>query len=130
MTHFRYRGIYMRVAIPVRDGMIEKKAEDALSVILYDIEEDEILSEETVRISGEENIVNTLLTLGVDTFLCLSLGPKMVVDLALKDIQIIGGVRGKAKDAVRRFVSGTLEEEDLQLDCIGSGCNGDCSRCH
>ncbi len=120
----------MRAAIPVRDGMIEKKAEDARSVVLYDIEEDEILSEETLEISGEENIVRRLSSLGVDTFLCLSLGPKMVVDLALKDIQIIGGVRGKAKDAIRCFVAGTLEEEDLQLDCIGGDCNGDCSRCH
>lgn len=120
----------MRAAIPVRDNMIEKKAEDASSIILYDIEGDEILSEETITVSGEENIVNALSARGVDTFICLSMGPKMVIDLALKDIQIVGGVRGKAKNAIHSYVSGTLEEEDLQLDCIGGNCNGDCSKCH
>ncbi len=120
----------MRAAIPVRDTMIEKKAEDATSIILYDIEEDEILSGETITVSGEENIVNALSSLGVDTFICLSMGPKMVVDLALKDIRIVGGVRGKAKDAIRAYAAGTLEEEDLVLDCIGGNCNGDCSKCH
>lgn len=120
----------MRAAVPVRDKIIEKKAEDAPSVILYDIEEDEILSEEILTTSGEEDIVKKLSDHAVDTLICLSMGPKMVVDLALKDIQIIGGVRGKADDAVRRFLAGTLEEDDLTLDCIGGDCNGDCSRCH
>lgn len=120
----------MRAAVPVKEGMIEKKAEDARSVILYDIEEDEILSEETLTTSGEEDIVKKLSDHDVDTFICLSMGPKMVIDLALKDIQIIGGVRGRADDAVRRFLSCTLEEDDLTLDCIGGECNGDCSRCH
>lgn len=120
----------MRVAIPVREEMIEKKAEDAEAVILYDIEEDEILSEETITVKGEENIVNALSSHEADTFICLAMGPKMVIDLALKDIQIVGGVRGKAKNIIHQYVSGTLETEDLVLDCIGGNCKGDCSKCH
>lgn len=105
----------MRAAIPVRDGMIEKKAEDARSVILYDIEEDEILSEETIMINGEENLAEKLFSLGVDTFICLSLGPKMVVDLALKDIQMTGGVRGR-----RRMQSGTSYQVRLKRKIYSS----------
>lgn len=120
----------MRVALPVREGLIEKKAEDAPVIALYDIEEDEILSEEEIEVHGEESIVALLKAKEADVFICLSLGSKMLIDLALADIQIIGGVRGTAKDAVRKFASGTLEEDDLQLDCIGAECSGDCSRCH
>ena len=120
----------MRVALPVREGLIEKKAEDAPVIALYDIEEDEVISGEETEVKGEEGIIALLKAKEVDAFICLSLGPKMVIDLALADIQIIGGVRGTAKDAVRKFASGTLEEDDLQLDCIGAECSGDCSRCH
>ncbi len=120
----------MRVALPVREGLIEKKAEDAPVIALYDIEEDEILSGEETGVRGEESIVALLKEREADVFICLSLGSKMLIDLALADIQIIGGVRGTVKDAVRKFASGTLEEDDLQLDCIGTECSGDCSRCH
>lgn len=120
----------MRVALPVREGLIEKKAEDAPTVALYDIEEDEILSEEVIKVSGEEGIIALLKAKEAEAFICLSLAPKMVIDLALADIQIIGGVRGTVKDTVRKFASGTLEENDFELDCIGVECSGDCSRCH
>ena len=120
----------MRVALPVREGLIEKKAEGAESIALYDIEEGEILSEEKLDAAGEENIVALLKEREVEAFICLSLGAKMVIDLALGNIEIIGGVRGRAADAVRKFASGTLEEDDFELDCVGAECIGDCSRCH
>ena len=120
----------MRGALPVKEGLIEKKAEDAAVIALYDIEEDESRSREEIPVDGEESITALLKYREADAFICLSLSSKMLIDLALDDIQIIGGVRGKAEYAVRKFASGTLEEDDFQLDCDGKECSGDCSRCH
>ncbi len=119
----------MRIAIPVREGLIERRAQEAHALNLYDTDEDEILSKEVVIVSGEDDILRKLKETGRDTFICLSLDPKMVIDLSLRDIQIVGGVSGNADIAVKQYISGTLEENDLVLDCDGN-CNGDCSQCH
>ncbi len=119
----------MRIAIPVREGLIEKKAQDATALSLYDTDGDEILSNEVIKVSGEEDIIRKLRETERDTFICLSLDPRMVVDLSLSDIQIVGGVKGNADIAVKQYIAGTLEEDDLVLDC-GGNCNGDCSQCH
>lgn len=119
----------MRIAIPVREGLIEKKAQEATALNLYDTDEDEILSKEVIEVSGEEDIIRKLRESERDTFICLSMGPKMMIDLCEDDIQIVGGVRGNADVAVKQYISGTLEADDLVLDCDGNNCNGDCSKC-
>ncbi len=120
----------MRIAIPAWEGLIEKRAEDAPSVIFYDIEEDEILSREEISVSGEKDILKKLTSADTDTFICLSMGAEMMVDLSLRGIEIIGGVRGPADRALKKYISGKLENDDLILDCPGGECNGDCSKCH
>ncbi len=120
----------MKAALPVREAMIVRKAEEAETILVLDIAENGIRTAEEIAVSGEEDIVNALSSHAADTFICLSLGPKMVVDLALRDIRIIGGVRGNAMEKVREYIEGTLEEDDFTLDCDSSRCSGDCGKCH
>ena len=120
----------MRVACPV-DSMdqIKKNAEEAEFITLFDIEEDEILSEEKIQVSSSA-IVSLILAKDVDTFICSNLDIPMMVSLSKNNIEIIGDAQGKVKTVVNSWINGTLECNDIV--CSGQesgGCSGDCSHC-
>lgn len=120
----------MRVAIPVdEDGFIERVLEDARRAILFDIEEDEILSEETIEFPSS-TAAEVFVSREIDTILCANMDIPAMVALSGNNIEIVGGAKGKAKHALREWLDGTLEQSDMV--CAGSvgGCSGDCSHCH
>ncbi len=120
----------MRIALPTIENLIIRKADEAKTLSLFDTDDDEILSSEEINISSENELVNVLKEKAIDVFICLSLSSKLVIDLALADIEIIGGIRGKAEKAVKDYLKGELEGDDFTLDCESGSCNGDCSHCH
>ncbi|MGN1189778.1 MAG: NifB/NifX family molybdenum-iron cluster-binding protein [Candidatus Ornithospirochaeta sp.] len=120
----------MRVACPV-DSMdyIKKNAEEAESLIFFDIEEDEILSEEKIDVIAQ-SIIPLLKTKDAEVFICANLDIPMMVQLSTSGIEIVGGTEGKAKNVLRSWLDGTLESSDIVCSGKNSGgCNGDCSHC-
>ncbi len=120
----------MKIALPTIEGLIAKKADEAKTLSLFGTDDDEILSSEEIIVSSEKELVSVLKERRVDVFICLSLSSKLVIDLALANIQIIGGIRGKAEKAIKDYLLGELEGDDFTLDCESGSCNGDCSHCH
>ena len=103
----------MRVACPV-DSMdqIKKNAEEAEFITLFDIEEDEILSEEKIQVSSS-SIVSLIVAKDVDTFICSNLDIPMMIALSKNNLEIIGGAQGKVKSVVNCCINGTLECNDI-----------------
>lgn len=119
----------MRIALPTIEKLIIRKADEAKTLSLFDTD-DAILSSEEICVSSEDELVNVLKERAIDVFICLSLSSKLVIDLAMADIEIIGGIRGKAEKAVKDYLLGELEGDDFTLDCESGSCNGDCSHCY
>lgn len=122
----------MRLAVPLTDdGYINQRFSQAITFRLYDTEEEEILSQEDIRLE-EGNRASELADIGIEAVLCGNLDPESMVDLALRQIEIIGGVKGKADRSVRGYLEGTLEQDDMVVECGGEGtvCTGNCSLCH
>lgn len=122
----------MRIAIPLAsDGYVYQRFSQANTFRLYDTEEEEILSQEDIEI-GDANRANALADIGIEAVICGNLDPESMVDLALRQIEIIGGVKGKADRSVRNYLDGTLEQDDMVVECGGEGtvCTGNCSSCH
>lgn len=120
----------MRIAIPVIESLIIKKADDAKEIVIFEIENNEILSCEVVMVPVSSLLPAILKEKNVDTFICFSMTSRLVIDLAMKDIHILGGVSGNARKAVENYLKGELEQEDLFLDCGTNECSGNCSSCH
>ncbi len=122
----------MRFAVPITsDGYVYQRFSQAVSFRLYDTEEEEILSQEDIDIE-EENKADSLGDLGIEAVICGSLDPESMVDLALRQIEIVGGVKGKADRSIREYLAGTLDQDDMVVECGGEGtiCTGNCSGCH
>ena len=87
----------MRVACPIDSmGYIKKNAEDAEYLAFFDIEEEEILSEEKAPLSIHD--ISSILKLkDVDVFICTNMDIPLMVSLSKNDIEIVGGASGKAK---------------------------------
>lgn len=122
----------MRIAVPVTtDGYVYQRFSQAIFFRLYDTEEEEILSVEDITIE-EGNKANVLADLGIEALMCGNLDPESMVDVALRQIEIIGGVQGKADKTIRDYLALTLEQNDMVVECGGEGsiCTGNCSSCH
>lgn len=119
----------MRLALPIKEGLIVKRPEEAESVLLLDTEENEILSSEEIPVLNN-NIIEILKEHDVDTFICTSLSTRLMIELARNNIEIVGGVRGNAIREAKKYLLGEVEENDFILDCGDVNCSGDCSKCH
>ena len=120
----------MRVACPV-DLMdcIKKNAEEAEFISFYDIEEDEILSNERIKTSSS-SLSSLLEGKEVDVFICSNLDIPLMIQLEKNNIEIVGGAQGKAKTVVNSWIDGTLECNDIVCPTRAEGgCSGDCSHC-
>ena len=120
----------MRVAIPVDDmDFISKSAEEAKGLIFFDVEEDEILSQEKSVVTPL-SLIPLLRAKEVDVFICSNLDIPLMVELSGMQCEIVGGAKGKAKSTLLSWINGTMESSDII--CKGSigGCSGDCSHCH
>ncbi|MGN1164269.1 MAG: NifB/NifX family molybdenum-iron cluster-binding protein [Candidatus Ornithospirochaeta sp.] len=120
----------MRVACPVdEDGFITKVLEDAKCCAFFDVEEDEILSGETVSIPSSR-IIDVIEKREAEVLICRNLDIGAMIALTKLNVEIVGGAEGKARKALLSWLDGTLERSDIV--CTGSigGCSGDCSHCH
>ena len=119
----------MRIACPVDENqMIAETLAVAKAFMLFDTEEDEILSMETIT-PLYEKVVSVLASHLVDTVICRNLDIKDMIDLSRAEIEIVGGAKGKAKSCVLQYINGTLECDDITCPGASGSCSGDCSHC-
>lgn len=121
----------MRVACPVDSlNYIKKSAEEAEYLLFFDVEEDEILSEERIQTS-KESLISLIASKETDVFLCSNLDVPLMVTLSRMGVELVGGAEGKAKTVLHNWLIGTLECNDIVCSCQTSGgCSGDCGHCH
>ena len=120
----------MRIACPIdKDGRIAKILEEAGNCAFFDVEEDEILSEETVQVPSDK-ILDVIEMREADVVICCNLDIKAMIALTKMNAEIVGGAQGKARKVLLSWLDGTLERNDIV--CTGSigGCSGDCRSCH
>lgn len=116
----------MKIALPDKEGLLPKKAEDAAKLVIYD---GGSLKEE-IPVNGKDEIVSAIKEKEIEIFICQSLGVEMMIDLALNNTEIVGGARGTTESVINAYLSGTLETDDFTLDCGSGTCSGDCTKCH
>ncbi len=116
----------MKTAFADKSGLITRKAEDSSALIIVDDSGEKL----EVPVNDKDDIISCIDEYKVGAFVCLTVGIDLMIELARKDVEIIGGARGRTEDVVTAYLSGTLETDDFALDCGSGNCNGDCSRCH
>lgn len=116
----------MKTAFADKSGLISRMAEDSSSLIIVDDNGDRV----EVPVNGKDDIISCIVEYKVGAFVCLTVGIDLMIELARKDVEIIGGARGRTEDVITAYLAGTLEIDDFTLECGSGNCNGDCSRCH
>lgn len=113
----------MKIAVPYDNGQVVPHLASAKEFKIYDVLDDEILSEEIFPI-GENSLENILTGQNVRVLICGLLSVSAMIALQKSGIQILGGASGAADDRVGDFLTGTLH-----FDRGGScaSCAGSCS---
>ena len=113
----------MKIAVPYDNGQVVPHLASAKEFKIYDVLDDEILSEEIFPI-GENSLENILTGQNVRVLICGLLPVSAMIALQKSGIQILGGASGAADDRVGDFLTGTLH-----FDRGGScaSCAGSCS---
>ncbi len=125
MKHYLYTG-HMKTAFANRLGFVIRKAEDASSLIIVDDNGEK----NEIPLNSSDDILPIVEEYKVAAFVCHTLEAQLMIELAERNIEIIGGTRGKTDDIIKAYLSGELESDDFTLECTGGNCNGDCTRCH
>ena len=113
----------MKIAVPYENGQVVPHLAYPKEFKIYDVLDDEILSEEIFPI-GENSLENILTGQNVRVLICGLLPVSAMIALQKSGIQILGGASGAADDRVGDFLTGTLH-----FDRGGScaSCAGSCS---
>ena len=113
----------MKIAVPYDNGQVVPHLASAKEFKIYDVLDDEILSEEILPVCGNTP-TDVLTDQNVRVLICGLLPVSAMIALQKAGIQILGGASGAADDRVGDFLSGTLH-----FDRGGScaSCAGSCS---
>lgn len=116
----------MKTAFPNNSGLIIRKAEEATSLIIVSGCNERV----EIPLRGSLDILSCIDTNKVEAFVCHTLGVELMVQIAKRNVEIIGGARGKTDDIINEYLTGTLETDDFTLECGSGNCSGDCTKCH
>lgn len=125
----------MKIAIPHADGQIFPHFGKTPQFLVAEVENQKILSTTmlTPSTGGHGALAAFLREQQVDTVICGGIGESAQLALAQAGIQLFGGVRGNALEALQDFLQGTLQWNPLLL-LQGGGCKhhcgGNCSAEH
>ncbi len=132
----------MRIAVTHEDGNVFGHFGHSEQFKIYDVEDDEILSEEIIGSdgNGHEALADLLNANAIDVVICGGIGRGAVEALVSHGIEVCSGVTGNADKAVKAYLAGELESEGINCshhDAEGAegeescgSCNGGCSGCH
>ena len=100
----------MKIAVTYENGMIFQHFGHTAQFKLYEVENNEIVSEKVVDTlgSGHGALAGFLSACGTDVVICGGIGGGAQNALAQAGIKLYGGVSGSADDAVHALLEGTL----------------------
>lgn len=109
----------MKIAVPYENGQVFAHFGRAPQFKIYEVTDDEILSEKVVDTGGSGHgiLVDFLQEQGVNVLICGGIGVGAVGELLEAKIQILGGASGAADDQVKDFLNGKLHFEDPGAAC-------------
>lgn len=113
----------MRIAVPYENGQVFQHFGHTKQMKLYDVENGQIGTEQMADTTGSGHgaLAGFLSGLKVDVLICGGIGGGAQQALAQAGIRLFGGVTGGADDAVRAFLSGTLDyNADVHCDHHGN----------
>ncbi len=130
----------MKIAVTYENGEVFQHFGHTEQFKLYEVSGGKVLSETVVDTNGSGHgaLAGLLASLGVDTLICGGIGGGAQAALAEANIRLIGGVQGKADEAVQTFLDGTLQydpnvhcthhdhEHGEGHSCGEHGCGGHC----
>ena len=124
----------MRIAVTYENGEIFQHFGHTEQFKVYDVEENKIILSTVLDTNGSGHgaLAGVLQALNVDILICGGIGGGAQMALAQAGIQLYGGVRGNADDAVNALLSNTLKfdpdvrcnhhEHDEKHHCGSHGC--------
>lgn len=136
----------MKIAVPCENGQVVLHLASAKEFKIYDVIDDEILSEELCPIHEDNStdpsaptdlLIRLLTAQGVHVLICGLLPVSAMIALQKARIQVLGGAAGAADDRVNDFLTGTLHFDrggscascagscSLHKDISGSGCSAE-----
>ena len=100
----------MKIAVTYEAGLIFQHFGHTATFKIYQVENQDVVSSEVVETNGQGHgaLAGFLKALGVDVLICGGIGGGAQMALAEAGIQLFGGVRGDADDAVQDYLSGAL----------------------
>ena len=101
----------MIIAVTYENGEIFQHFGHTEQFKLYDIEDGKIIKTEIMSSNGSGHgaLAGLLRMFGVDVLICGGIGGGAQTALANAGIQLFGGVKGSADEAVEAYLSGKLE---------------------
>ena len=101
----------MKIAVTYENGQIFQHFGHSAQFQLYEAQDGKIVSSEVVDTegSGHGALAGFLSELGVDVLICGGIGAGAQAALAAENIELYGGVTGKADAAAEAFAAGNLE---------------------
>lgn len=112
----------MRIAVPYENGQVFQHFGHTSQFKLYDIENQQVTGEQLADASGSGHgaLAGFLSGQKADVVICGGIGAGAQEALAQAGIKLYGGVTGDAGEAVRAFLSGTLQYS-VNVQCSHHG---------
>ena len=120
----------MKIAVTYQDGEIFQHFGHTGQFKLYTVADGRITAEQVVDTNGAGHgaLAGFLLAAGVDTLICGGIGMGAQNALGQAGIRLYGGVQGRADDAVRALLAGSLGY-DPEVHCDHHGHGGEGHTC-
>lgn len=132
----------MKIAVTYENEEIFQHFGHTTQFKVYEVQEGKIVKADVIDTNGSGHgaLAGMLSDMGVDVLICGGIGGGAQMALAQAGIELYGGVRGNADDAVIAFVAGELNyDPEAKCDhhdhhhgeghtCGDHGCGGDCSK--
>ena len=120
----------MRIAVTYENGEVFQHFGHTEKFKFYDVQNDKITAEEVVNAAGDGHgaLAGFLKQHQVDALICGGIGMGARNALAEARIKLYGGVQGRADDAVKALISGSLTYNP-NMECNHHGHEGGQHRC-
>ena len=108
----------MRIGVTYENGEIFQHFGHTEQFKLYDVENDQIKQTQVVDTNGQGHgaLSSFLANAGVQVLICGGIGGGAQAALAAAGIRLLGGVRGNADEAVKKYIAGNLNY-DPEVHC-------------
>ena len=109
----------MRIGVTYENGEIFQHFGHTEQFKLYDVENDQIKQTQVVDTNGQGHgaLSSFLANAGVQVLICGGIGGGAQAALVAAGIRLLGGVRGNADEAVKKYIAGNLNY-DPEVHCI------------